>query len=274
MGLKTILVHLEAGQPNTTLLRVAADIAERFGAAAIGIAACQPTLAVYNSAYLAGDLIAREQQEMEERLGEAEAEFNQVFKGPNLNLGWRAATTFGALHEFIAEEVRCADLIITGTTRSSVFQGWTRHANSGALVVLAGRPMLVVPASTDTLKLDHALVAWRDTPETRRAVTDALPFLQQAAHVTVVEISAEKEDARRRTEDVAAWLQRHRVRADSAAHAAAGDDASRLRSIARDLGADLIVAGAYGHSRLQEWAFGGVTRDLLLGAERCALLSH
>ena len=53
-----------------------------------------------------------------------------------------------------------------------------------------------------------------------------------------------------------------------------GGAAAQLGALARDLKADLIVAGAFGHSRLREWAFGGVTRDLLLRGERCVLSSH
>ena len=81
----------------------------------------------------------------------------------------------------------------------------------------------------DVCECNCALVAWKDTRETRRNISDALPLLKHAAAVTVVEIAS---------------------------------------------GADVVVAGAYGHSRLREWVLGGVTRDLLLSANRCALVSH
>jgi hypothetical protein len=71
-----------------------------------------------------------------------------------------------------------------------------------------------------------------------------------------------------------AWLQRHEVAAVPMASLVVGDDAADLSELAHEHDADLIVAGAYGHSRLQEWAFGGVTRDLLTRKNRCVLLSH
>jgi len=94
--------------------------------------------------------------------------------------------------------------------------------------------------------------------------------------VTVVEIAAEEDLAAARThlEDVVAWLKRHGIVAKSLAWPSKGDDASRLNAIAQELRADLIVAVAYGHSRLREWVLGGVTRDLLLCADRCSLVAH
>jgi nucleotide-binding universal stress UspA family protein len=139
-----------------------------------------------------------------------------------------------------------------------------------------GRPVLIVPAPIDKLKLERVVIGWKDTRETRRAVFDALPLLKKVAHVTVVEITAEQDlvAARIRLEDVVDWLKRHGIGAKSLVSLSSGDDTTQLNAVAREQGADVIVAGAYGHSRLREWMFGGVTHDLLLRAARCALLSH
>ena len=75
-------------------------------------------------------------------------------------------------------------------------------------------------------------------------------------------------------DDVVAWLSRHGVAADTVVAEALGDEARALTQIAQDRGAELIVAGAFGQSRLREWVFGGVTRDLLMHSERFTLLSH
>ena len=75
-------------------------------------------------------------------------------------------------------------------------------------------------------------------------------------------------------EDVVGWLERHGVVAETLACRSIGEDATRLNDIAQEQNADLIVAGAYGHSRLREWVLGGVTCDLLLRADRCSLVSH
>ena len=80
--------------------------------------------------------------------------------------------------------------------------------------------------------------------------------------------------ARLRVGDVAAWLARHGVSALSQTVLAKGDDAVQMAAFADEAAADVIVAGAYGHSRFREWVLGGVTRDLLLQTERCVFVSH
>jgi nucleotide-binding universal stress UspA family protein len=120
------------------------------------------------------------------------------------------------------------------------------------------------------------LIGWKDTREARRATLDALPILRKAARVTVVEIADEKGSLAGRThlEDVACWLKSHGISAEQFVSPSSGDDAMRLNSIAQGHGVDLIVAGAYGHSRLREFVLGGVTHDLLLCANRCSFVSH
>ena len=145
------------------------------------------------------------------------------------------------------------------------------------MVLAAGRPVLVVPPNLDTLSEERVIVGWKDTREARRALRDALPFLERAAAVTIAEISDEESevDAGRRAGDVVRYLARHNVRVGPtiAAHPKGGI-ADELIGLARAEGADLIVAGAYGHSRLGEWVFGGVTRDLLGSSPVCCLLAH
>jgi nucleotide-binding universal stress UspA family protein len=148
--------------------------------------------------------------------------------------------------------------------------------NVGDRVMQVGRPVLVVPDAADELNLKQVVIGWKDTRETQRAVFDALPLLKKAAHVAVVEICADDEmaAARKRVEDVAGWLKWHGVVAEPHASPSTGDDASLLNAIAQEQGADIVVAGAYGHSRLREWVLGGVTRDLLLRGQNFSLLSH
>jgi nucleotide-binding universal stress UspA family protein len=135
----------------------------------------------------------------------------------------------------------------------------------------------VVPPEVDRLKLASVVVGWKDTREARRAVVDALPLLQKAKEVTVVEMIANDGDraaASRRVADVAAWLGRHQVDASHMVPNHRGDAVEQLIRHASDIEADIIVAGAYGHTRMREWIFGGVTRDLVTKSNRCSLLSH
>ena len=274
MSYKTVLAHLEIGQANTSLLKITADVARLFSAGVIGVGVCQPTQIILNDGYVSGDVIEQERADIDAAIKAAEAEFRAAFNGTANHLEWRAAVTLAPLHLFVADEARSADLVVTGVAKRGLLQGWTQHASNGDLAMHAGRPVLIVPAQATSFALDHVVVAWKDVREARRAVADALPILHRAGHVTVVEIAADREAAAKRVDRVAGFLAAHGIKAKGVTPAANGDDAISLERIADEHHADLIVAGAYGHSRMREWALGGVTRDLLVHPRRCALVSH
>jgi nucleotide-binding universal stress UspA family protein len=269
------MVHLELGQSNANLLQVAGDLAQRFSASVIGIAACQPMQMVYGDGYLSGDVIEQDLAEITREMQAVEAEFRRTLQGRAESLHWRSTVDYIPLAEYLAREVRAADLLITGLASGDSFDA-SRSLNTGDLVMQMGRPMLIVPTGVPATRLQRVLVGWKDTREARRAAIDALPLLRRAMQVTVVEIVPEAElaDSRTRLADVVVWLARHGVVAETLATASKGDDAAGLAILADRLGADLVVAGAYGHSRLREWAFGGVTHDLLRHAPRCSFVSH
>ena len=127
------------------------------------------------------------------------------------------------------------------------------------------------------MRAEHVVVAWKDTREARRAVLDAMPFLRTAKRVSVVEVCDrdEKDNAQARINDVVRFLDRHQINADPrpVLHRDRSD-VNHLFEFALDEGADLLVAGAYGHSRLGEWIFGGMTREILASSPLCCLLSH
>ena len=275
MSYSTLMVHLTLGTSNAALLRIAADLARKFDASLIGIAACQPMPMVYGDGYMPAEIFEQDRGIIGKDMKAAEAEFRSAFESATRPLAWRTAVTTAGLADFLAREARSADLIITGVSSDGPADS-ARAVNTSDLIMQAGRPVLVVPVSTETLQLERVLVGWKDSRETRRAIGDALPLLKKAAHVTVAQIAAEQDmdAARAHVEDVVGWLKRHGIAAQATTMPSTGDDATGLHNVAQDLGADLIVAGAYGHSRLREWALGGVTRDFLLHADRCSLLSH
>lgn len=275
MTYTTLMVHLEPGRSNAGVLNITSDLAERYRANVIGIVACQPMQLVEGDDELPAVLIEANRLEIARELKEAEAEFRSTIKTSAQKLQWRAMACFENLSAYISHEARCADLIITKVPESDLLDGW-RRVSMASLVMQAGRPVLVVPAAGRGMKLESMVVAWKDTREARRATVDALPLLKLAAEVTIVEIAVEADlaAARRHLEDVATWLEGHGITAAVLAVLSSGDDASALREIAMEKNADLIVAGAYGHSRLREFVLGGVSHDLLLCANRCALISH
>jgi nucleotide-binding universal stress UspA family protein len=271
----TLMINLELGKTNAGLLAIAGDLAERFQAHVIGIAACQPMQFVYGMGYVSADYFERDMADLRKDSQAAETEFRSALQTQAGSLEWRSTVEFGALSGHIAHEARSSDLVITSVATGGPFEA-SRLVNTGDLIMQAGRPVLIVPHGAKAVALDQVLVAWKDTRETRRAVLDALPLLKKAAHVTLAEIAVEDRLplARKHLEEVAGWLGRHGVKAEGRASLSTGEDAEQLYTIAKEQGADVVVAGAYGHSRLREWVLGGVTRDLLLRADLCALVSH
>ena len=108
-------------------------------------------------------------------------------------------------------------------------------------------------------------------------MVDALPFLHEAERVTVIEIceNDEIEAVRLRLDDVVHYLARHRIKAEVRTETRIqGSGADQMIEFAQNEDADLLVTGAYGHSRLNEWIFGGMTHDLLTSSSICCLMSH
>jgi nucleotide-binding universal stress UspA family protein len=181
---------------------------------------------------------------------------------------------------FIVSQARSADLIIVG--RAPRPMDICRSLDPGALVLRAGRPLLVVPPGIDRLKAERILIGWKDSREARRALQDSLPLLHEARSVAIVEVCNDGMEAvaRQHVENVAHYLTPHRIAVGSATAGGAKRGiakrgiADRLIDLARVEDADLIVTGAYGHSRLGEWTFGGVTRELLASSPVCCFMSN
>jgi nucleotide-binding universal stress UspA family protein len=275
----TLMVHLEIGRANSALLKFAGELADRFGANLIGIAACQPMQVVYADGYMPVDVMEQSRREMDGEMQQTEAEFRDAFRQRSSSVAWRSTMINGSLSDYIAAQARSADLVVTGLATGGFFDP-SRSANTGELIMQVGRPVMVVPAAVDSLRMERVLICWKDTREARRAIVDALPLLKKANHISVLEVpdAAEFASARLRLDDVVNWLNTHGVSA-SAVEATppaslGGDAGDAIYALANELGIDIIIAGAYGHSRVREWALGGVTKDLLMNTNRCSVLSH
>lgn len=273
MSYATLLTYVNADHVSKPLVSVAAGLADRFSSRLVGLSA----LAVIPPFVAEGVVIVDNATEadialMEAKLGQAGDQFRAA-AGTGRQAEWRSFVEYPT--EILISEARCADLIVVERNKAS----WDIHraADNGAAILGAGRPFLVVPAAVKPLALGHVVVGWKDTRESRRAVQDALPFLHEAKRVTIVELCEKDqgEAARRRVDDVGHYLARHKIKAEVRVEVqmrASGAD--QLVGLATDEGADLLVIGAYGHSRLNEWVFGGMTRDLLTSSPICCLMSH
>jgi nucleotide-binding universal stress UspA family protein len=271
MSYATMMVHVDAERDSEQRVQLALELAERFEATLIGIAglALRPAfagggIAVYD------EPTERELQHMRVRLDDMGKKFctqGQCLK----QVEWRSALELPT--DLVSREARAADLVIVGPRHSA----GSALADPGVILLRAGRPILVVPDTVVPRGFRRVLIAWKDTRECRRAVRDALPFLQQASEVLLLEIGENEaqSQSKKHLADVAGYLVRHRVIvAAEIVRPARGPVATELLHFVRDEQADLIVAGGYGHSRLGEWIFGGVTHALLAASPVCCMLSH
>ncbi|WP_176696014.1 universal stress protein [Phenylobacterium immobile] len=271
-GYAAILTHVEAGLASSQRVEVAANLARSMGARLIGLGAqtIEPIAMVDPMMGPAADWTSLLQEQVEADLVEAQRAFERDAAGADLE--WRAVQDYPV--QAMAKTARAADLIIASPKGRG---GSVRSVDPAELVVQAGRPVLIAPRSAHHFHGRTVIVAWKDTREARRAVADAMPFLRRADDVIVQVVCGKDEDANAVfvTNDVATALRRHGVAARTAiTHGNDQDAADLLRSAAELNSADLIVAGAYGHSRAREWVFGGVTRALLHEPTCYVLLSH
>jgi len=276
MSYKVLMAHLDLDDDTDGRISLAVELAGRFDAALIGISAWAPApvfsadVAVIESVPEMPDL-----RVMEDFLKARGDTFGAIAGKAARPAEWRSALELPT--EFVVREARAADLLIVGGTRHPVLRDPYRCVDPGAVLLRAGRPILLVPPGVTSLAGKRVAVAWKDTREARRALADALPFLQKAEAVALVEFceSGEEASAQHHLEGVMQFLLRHGVNA--AYERVRPIDVTVTNSLlhfVQDDAIDLIVAGGYGHTRLGEWIFGGVTHDLLTNSPVCCLLSH
>ena len=275
MDYKTVMVGLALDRPNDACLAVAGDIAERFGARIVGVAASDLRPPMY---FAEGDfaqkLLDEEAAAIQKRLSELEAEFRASVEKRATSVAWRSARALPV--PYMLQQARAADIIVVGARTGTMVDPYAAPDPSD-LVMQAGRPLIVVPPAVQWLDLRSVLVAWKDVREARRAVFDALPILAAAKEVTIAEIPEQDShgaDAVSRVADVAVWLRSHGIAARTLVPEKAGDVSEQLDKIAANVGAGAVIAGAYGHSRFREWVLSGVTRHLATESRRCAFLSR
>ena len=269
----TVMVHVDVDGSSDARIRLAATLADRFMATLIGISSCilppYPTEGAY---FVTPELIEEERRDMAVSLKRVEAAFRRQAGPDRTAIEWRSAIEVP--DDYIAANARSGDLLVIARDQGS--GGICRTIDPGTTVLTTGRPVLLVPPGVDTLRAEHVVVGWKESREARRALSDALPFLHQANAVSIIEVCEAGMEAsgQQHVDDVAQYLARHRITVGSALAVHADDAATELMRRANAANADLIVTGAYGHTRLGEWFFGGVTRSLLAQSPVCCLMAH
>jgi len=275
MSYAAIITHVQADPDAAPRLVCAVDMADRFSAAIIGVGVEMLPPLAFDSGYygVQTDWTSVMADVVDERLKAARNSFTTAAKG----LGERAVWLSGVQlpTPALAAASRAADLVVAGGQAHRRLDPY-RDAGPAELALTCGRPVLVAPSQGPRLEAKRIVLAWKDTREARRALSDSLPFLERAEAVVVVEVCGtnDADQAQVRTDDVAGALKRRGVAAEGKVIAKPHAGAEQVLFEASQNGADLIVAGAYGHSRLGEWVFGGFTLDLLSQDQHHLLLSH
>jgi nucleotide-binding universal stress UspA family protein len=281
MAFSDILVHLDSAPQSTNRLAIAADLARRHQAHLTALFVVDVTPPIIGAAdagsgaVLAG-IIEQMRDDALEKSRVVEAAFTATLTRDGIAGEWRLAE--GRTAEQVALHGRYADLVVLGQANPNEGEA-AGAAVVGAAIFESGRPVLVVPhAGTFASVGQRVLVGWNASREAARAVHDALPLLAAAGSVTISAVNPRRGLGGHGDEpgaDIARHLARHGVRV-MVEHTAAPEigAADILLNRASELSADLLVVGAYGHSRLREFLLGGVTRSLLREMTVPVLLSH
>ncbi|BCH00724.1 universal stress protein [Mesorhizobium loti] len=263
MSYKSILLNLGIDGSVEPLTRFGIELAERFDAKLIGFCAADapmPVTMAPEGAAIAAEIWEQSRNEIRQRLNDRHSKFDELVVG-TVKAEWRE--TVENPDHVLARASLLADLVVTGASLGASTGDGYRMADPGSLVLRAGRPVLVAARGAASLPLGQVVVAWKDTREARRAVADAVPLMAIANEVTVVAVDTNPDDwIGDGIKDVSSFLAGHGIKARTEI-LKSEEEGNRLIDFLASVKADLVVSGAYGHSRLREWVFGGVTRSLL-----------
>jgi len=275
MAIKMILTLADGGNGTTATLQTALSVARRFGAdldvlhVRADVETMVPVIGEGMSGAMVEQMMSAMAQTVETRAAKARAAYQEVCATADVKAVWREST--GRETDIVASAGRLTDLIIIG--RPDAETETPLAATLDAALFDTGRPVLVAsPAAAASIGA-RAIVAWNGSAQAARVVAAALPILRKAEQVTVVTVGEISRSPA--ATDLVAYLGRHDVRATheaiAADHAPVG---ATLLKHAKQIQADLLIMGAYGHSRLREMILGGATRDVLGVADLPLFMAH
>lgn len=283
MGFKDILVTVDTAPAGLGRVELAAGLAERFKAHLVGLhtsVSPLPTRGGYFD-FFDRSLLDPLYREFAEKMGAqaeaARALFDEVAQRRALAAEWRVSTGYPS--EAAALHGRYVDLIVLGQTDPDEPEAPLFRPLPEEVALAVGRPVLVVPYAGRFNEVGRrVLVAWDASRAATRAVNDAMPLLIGAHSVTVLCLDPSEAPGGHGEvpgADIALHLARHGVKATVEATASGGIGiGNALLSRANDLGADLLVMGAYGHARVRELLLGGATQTILETMTLPVLMAH
>jgi nucleotide-binding universal stress UspA family protein len=282
MSYKTVLVHVDKSRGASERIRLAAMIAARENARLAGVAVTGVSRLIYQTGLISDsdpnltEHLSAQLDMLRDRARQALAEFEQLAQQLTVR-SFETQLVDDEAGEAVALHARCNDLVVIGQTDLEEPSPAVMPDFPEFVVMNSGRPVLIVPYAG---RFEHvgsrALIAWDGSVGATRAVANAIPLLKRADGVEVVVFNPESmADADRQPgADIAAYLAHHGVNAHVLLEKVDIDIGDALLSMATDSNADLIVMGAYGHSRFREMLFGGVTRTVLESMTVPVLMSN
>lgn len=281
MAIKDILVHVDETERGVLRADIAIGLAAAHEAHLTGLGISAMTvIPSFVDAELPPNIIEERLAQLREMVAVAEAAFKAKAGRAGISFEWRAIEMpVGDVARVVINQARHTDLTIVGQPDPEVTGRTVSLDLVERLILDAGGPVLLVPYVGKVEKLaKHAFLAWNGSRESARAAHDLLPLLAKDARITVMYVNPPGEDHAHRDiagVDIATYLARHGLDV-KAAHVIAEDMkvGDMILSRAVDSGADMIVMGAYGHSRLREMILGGATRHILQHMTMPVLMSH
>ncbi len=271
---KDIIVHADASRGFATRLELSTAIARAQGAHLTGIHVTRIfQVPSYAEAQIPADIIRAQREARREEARRCQERFREACEGAGVEHQWHAVE--GIPLEVLTLHARYADVVIVGRVAADD-PGAAEEGLADRLALTCGRPVLVVPPEPARRSVGRrVLVAWNGQREAVRAVGDALPLLARAEAVEVVEVRDHESARDASVEEMRAHLARHGIEATGAVlEGGYGSAGEQILARAAESGADLVVMGAYGHSRIRELVLGGATAHILAHSEVCVLLAH
>lgn len=274
--LKDVVVNLSGRGPRDFAAEYATSIAGTFSAHITGISfVYEPVIPDGTLGGVPVDLIELQRAENSKAANEAVSRFDAAVKKAGISAETRILdATFGGAATRFAQIARRFDLAVVGQAQRE--RGASDELMIEGALFESGRPLVVVPyIQRRGLTLERVLACWDGSRTAARAIGDAMPFLERAKAVDIVIVAEERKSEEMTGANMSAHLARHGVPA-SIKRMAKGDIGIEnvLLSYAADSGADFMVMGGYGHSRLREFILGGVTRGILASMTVPVLMSH
>jgi nucleotide-binding universal stress UspA family protein len=276
---RSILTYVDGTTGQTARLQAAASLAVAFGSHVIGTAACGGPawdallLGSAAMAVLPGFDYAPVRQAAHKALADFDTE------AARLDIRSREQRlTESSLESALVLQSRYCDLVLASEAAASPTHLFAHGGLAGYLALHCARPVMVVPRNSGTQSIGRRiLIAWNGSAEASRAVAAALPMLRRAGSIQAVVCNPDESPRWHGQEpgaDLAQYLARQDVVVTVKRIESGGDVGKVLHQQAHATHADLIVAGAYGHSRLQEFILGGATHALLTDMKVPVLLAH